>query len=135
MYYINMLKSSGLKATTQRIGILKVIDEFGHISIDDIYHKIHDSLPNLSLATIYKNILMMVDRDTLVEVPIVGNKSKYEIKKENHIHLICEECGSVTDESIESIPQEPINTLIKKDEFTLTRSQINLYGICQGCTV
>ena len=37
MNYVEILKSSGLKATLQRLSILKIIDINGHITIDDLY--------------------------------------------------------------------------------------------------
>ncbi|MEA3420029.1 MAG: Fur family transcriptional regulator [Campylobacterota bacterium] len=131
--YAGVLKASGLKTTLQRIGILEVIDRAGHISIDAIYSEIRETNPILSLATVYKNILMMVDKDVLVEVPLSGAKSKYELKKHEHIHLICEKCGSVEDEILDNMPEEALSALAAKDSFLLSRSQINLYGICQNC--
>jgi len=131
--YTAMLNNAGLKATLQRIGILEVIHSAGHCSVDEISALVDSKLPNLSLATIYKNVLTMRDLNILVEVPIAGNKSKYEIKKMEHIHLICEECGRVEDEILESIPQESLYAIAQRDSFTLKRSQINLYGLCQDC--
>ena len=129
-----MLKSVGLKATQQRIGILEIIHNTGHCTVDEISTLVDLKLPNLSLATIYKNVLMMRELDILSEVPIVGAKSKYEIKKKDHIHLICEKCGSVQDEILSSIPQESLDAITQKDSFTPISSQINLYGLCQGCS-
>jgi Fur family ferric uptake transcriptional regulator/Fur family peroxide stress response transcriptional regulator len=131
--YAEILNASGLKATMQRIGMLEVIDRAGHISIDAIYKEIRDTYPIISLATVYKNILMMVERDVLVEVPISGTKSKYELKKHDHVHLICEKCGSVEDEVLDCMPEGTLSALAVKDSFKLSRSQINLYGICQNC--
>ncbi len=133
MDYSNLLKRSDLKATIQRVTILEIIDSQGHISVDDIYAITKSSLPNLSLATIYKNLLLMTDRTILVEVPISKSKSKYEIKKSNHIHLICEECGSIDDELLDDISEKSIGRLTQKKLFSLKRSQINLYGVCQYC--
>ncbi|SFV49800.1 Peroxide stress regulator; Ferric uptake regulation protein; Fe2+/Zn2+ uptake regulation proteins [hydrothermal vent metagenome] len=133
MNYAAILNSAGLKATLQRIGILEVIDSAGHCSVDEISNLIDRKLPNLSLATIYKNVLMMTELNILVEVPIAGGKSKYEIKKMDHIHLICEVCGNVEDEILESTPQESLSAIAQRDSFALNRSQINLYGLCQNC--
>jgi len=133
MNYTIMLNNAGLKATLQRLGILEVIYSAGHCSVDEIATLIDSKLPNLSLATIYKNVLMMTDRNILVEVPIAGDKSKYEIKKMEHIHLICEDCGRVEDEVLESTSLESLSAVAKRDSFTLKRSQINLYGLCQDC--
>jgi len=95
--YAALLKKSGLKATFQRMNILGVVEKYGHMSVEDIYAEVAKVHPSLSLATVYKNIILMMEKGVLVEVPIVGKKSKYELAKADHMHLICTECGEVED--------------------------------------
>ncbi|MDQ1325089.1 MAG: Fur family transcriptional regulator, peroxide stress response regulator [Campylobacterota bacterium] len=131
--YVTLLKESGLKATFQRLHIVEVVDRYGHIGIEGIYDKVTKIHPSLSVATIYKNIIIMVEKGVLVEVPIAGKKSKYELSKLDHMHLICTQCGEVEDlpciESIDKI----FDSLMQKEHFKLFRQQINLYGVCSHC--
>ncbi len=127
------LKQSGLKATFQRISILDAISQKGHLCVDEIYEAICKRYPNISLATIYKNILQMIKSDLLVEVPILGSKPKYETLKDSHMHLICTECKTVLD--IPRLPniQEEIVLSAKREDFDLSKELINLYGVCSKC--
>ena len=127
--YISLLKENDLKATIQRTSILKSIDHAGHINIDEIYEDVKELHPTLSLATIYKNIILMQENSVIIEVPMHGQKSKYELNKEDHIHLICQICGEIKDTAISPQTQE---TLIIEN-FQLQSSQINLYGLCKTC--
>jgi len=131
--YIELLKTHNLKATFQRINIIEIVDKNGHIDIDGIYEQIKQKLPTISLATVYKNILSMTQSGVLVEVPIVGKKSKYELKKADHIHLVCTECGAVEDKNCIDITNQAIHSLTDKEQFNLSTRQINLYGICKNC--
>ena len=127
--YITLLKENDLKATIQRTSILKSIDHAGHINIDDIYEDVKEQYPTLSLATIYKNIILMQQNKVIVEVPMNGEKSKYELAKDDHIHLICQACGKIKDTEITSQTKEALVI----ENFQLSSSQINLYGLCQQC--
>jgi len=127
--YISLLKENDLKATIQRTSILQSIDKAGHINIDDIYEDVKKQYPTLSLATIYKNIIMMQESNVIVEVPMNGEKSKYELKKEEHMHLICQACGEIQDTAITQKTHEALVI----ENFQLNSSQINLYGFCQKC--
>ncbi|SFV67675.1 Peroxide stress regulator; Ferric uptake regulation protein; Fe2+/Zn2+ uptake regulation proteins [hydrothermal vent metagenome] len=127
--YIILLKQNDLKATIQRTSILKSIDHAGHINIDEIYENVKEQHPTLSLATIYKNIILMQQNNVIIEVPMNGEKSKYELKKEDHIHLICQLCGEIRDTKITK-EREQILTV---ENFQLNNAQINLYGLCQKC--
>jgi Fe2+ or Zn2+ uptake regulation protein len=131
--YSMLLKAVGLKATLQRIGMLEVIENAGHISIDDIYSKIHQMWPTLSLATIYKNILIMVDKGVLKEVPIAGAKSQYELAQSDHIHLICQKCGNIEDKIMDDLLKERLTAIAQHDSLILKQSHVDLYGLCKNC--
>jgi len=128
--YVDILKSADLKATLQRSAILKIIDSHGHIGIDQLFKVIIQSYPTLSLATVYKNIITMVEKGVIVEVAIMGSKPQYELKKNEHIHLICQSCGSVSDELL---GQNDLKLLGERGNFKIAHSQINLYGMCEEC--
>jgi Fur family ferric uptake transcriptional regulator/Fur family peroxide stress response transcriptional regulator len=127
--YIDLLKNGNLKATIQRTSILQAIDQAGHINIDEIYDHVKELYPTLSLATIYKNIILMQQNGVIIEVPMNGEKSKYELKKEDHIHLICQSCGTIQDSKITPNRQKAL----KIENFQIKYSQINLYGLCLSC--
>jgi Fur family ferric uptake transcriptional regulator/Fur family peroxide stress response transcriptional regulator len=131
--HVALLKESGLKATFQRINILETIEKHGHITIDAIYEEVSKIHTSLSLATVYKNILLMVEKKVLVEVPVAGQKSKYELKKEDHIHLVCTECGMVEDKPLINRVDTLIEDMTKEERFALSSEQINLYGVCRAC--
>ncbi|HHD79700.1 MAG TPA: transcriptional repressor, partial [Epsilonproteobacteria bacterium] len=87
----------------------------------------------LSLATVYKNIILMVENGVLVEVPIEGQKAKYELSKDDHIHLVCTECGEVEDRPHNSSADALFSSMREEENFTLRKQQINLYGVCAHC--
>ncbi len=131
--YAALLKASELKATFQRMHILESIDSNGHMSIDAIYEEVVKTHPSLSLATVYKNIILMVEKGVLVEVPITGKKPKYELVKDDHIHLVCTECGEVEDRPHNSNADALFASMTKEENFSLSKQQINLYGVCVHC--
>lgn len=131
--YATLLKKSGLKATFQRMNMLESIENNGHMSIDAIYEEVVKRHPSLSLATVYKNIILMVENSVLVEVPIEGRKVKYELAKVDHIHLVCTKCGEVEDRPHNVNADVLFSSMTKDENFSLSKQQINLYGVCVHC--
>lgn len=131
--YTMLLQDAGLKTTFQRTNILHSVDIFGHLSIDDIYQKVTETYPFISLATIYKNIVLMVEKEILIEVPIFGDKSKYELNKKRHLHLICTECKTVTDIEYSKAYKNIIDDLTETKGFLVYTEQTNFYGLCALC--
>ncbi len=130
---IEIIKKNNLKVTPQRIAILEIIESYGHITIESLYQELSLKHTSLSLATVYKNILMMVEIGMLLEVPVLGIKSKYELKKENHIHLICTSCGNIEDKPLEPSIENIFSDLAHQKDFKLQYEQIILYGLCMFC--
>ena len=97
MNYVQILKNANLKATPQRLGVLKVLNKHTHPTIDELYAEVKKDYPSISLATVYKNLNTLIEEKLAVEVSIPNQKSKYDIYEEPHIHVICEDCGEIED--------------------------------------
>jgi len=71
----------------------------------------------------------MQQNNVIVEVPISSQKSKYELKKDDHIHLICQSCGEIRDGNISQRAKDELIV----ENFKINNAQINLYGLCKKC--
>ena len=126
---VNSLKEHGLKVTPQRVTILTAIKRQGHANIDEIYQEAKTTNPTMSLATVYKNVTSLIETNLLKEVAINNQKSKYELTKEPHSHLICKKCGSVED-----INSNNLFTLNRDNlDFDIEDVELNIYGVCSKC--
>lgn len=97
MNCLELLKAKNLKATPQRMSILKALSKHEHPNIDELYEQIKLEYPAISLATVYKNLGTMIDEGLVVELSLPNAKSKYDIYEYEHIHLVCNKCSSVYD--------------------------------------
>jgi len=129
--YIDLLKSNKIKVTPQRLAIVALMDQHGHISVRDIFANIKANFPSLSLATVYKNINAMVESSFIKELKIVGQDAKYELLKEEHSHMICKNCGKVDDIILET--NEIVNLATKISHYSIDESSVQLLGLCPDC--
>ena len=129
--YTLLLREHNLKATPQRLAIVDAISTNGHISIEELYKIMVEKFTSISLATIYKNINIMLENSFIQEVKIPNNKSIYELVKEGHSHLLCTLCGEIQDISLDldSIVQETSQI----SGFKIVSADIVLSGICKKC--
>lgn len=127
-----LLKHHRLKATPQRLAIVQLMHHAGHISIEDLYSEVKKRFSSISLATLYKNIHTMLDVSLIREVKIPGQKTKYEIAKEAHAHVLCRSCNHIKD-----IPLET-SSLLKKsvdmaENYKIEEISVVLSGLCPEC--
>jgi len=125
--YREILNSSSLKSTPQRLAILLQLEQKGHATIEEIYESIKTSFPSMSLATIYKNIASLKEQHIVSEV-CNHNKPKFEITKEPHAHFICQKCNKIED--IE-FSQNIINDI--EHRYPDSKKELYIYGLCKNC--
>ena len=129
---IENLKQSGLKVTPQRVAIVEFLSEYGHLSIAKMYELVKGKFPTISLATIYKNVNAMIENNFLKEVKIIGQDSRYELNYGEHSHVVCKECGKVTDIDIDT--KTLFKEAEKKSNMKVESSSMVFYGICGECS-
>lgn len=129
--YELLLKEHQLKVTPQRVGILNIIAHTGHISVEDLFESVRKTFSNISLSTLYKNINAMMEVSLLKEVKIPHAKSKFEIIKSEHSHVLCENCGKLEDIVLEL--QNVVQKAIDSSGYKLSENSFILSGICPQC--
>jgi Fur family peroxide stress response transcriptional regulator len=131
MSHVDILKLHSLKATPQRLCVLDVLENHGHVTLEDIEKYTKTKFPTLSLSTIYRNINEMVKKDILSEVKLTNKKEYYEIKKEKHAHLVCTRCGTVKDFMIDE--EDIIKNIQLQTDDKILNATISFDTICKEC--
>ncbi len=131
-----LLKKNGLKFTIQREIILEMLynsDE--HLTPEALHQLILKKYPDLNtgIATVYRTLSLLEDSEIVTSLSFGAQGKKYELgAKDHHDHLICTECGDITefvDEEIEK-RQEVISN---EFGFKMTDHSMQIYGICKAC--
>jgi len=129
--YRERLKEYHLKATPQRIYMIEEIEKRGHIDIDDLYESLKNIFPYISLATVYKNINSMTEKGFLTEVKIPKLKTRYELSKDEHAHLLCSVCNELIDIDINKDWIK--NNAEKLSGYKIDKTLITFEGVCPKC--
>lgn len=88
------------------------------------------AVPQVSLATVYRNINMLVDDAWLTRVDLPGQPSRYEVAgKLHHHHFHCRTCGKVFDLAGCQVTPKPR----LPRGFRATGHDLLVYGSCATC--
>lgn len=133
-HVLTHLKEKHIRITETRKAVISyVIKSKCHPSAEQIYRDLLPKFPNMSLATVYNNLKVLIDEGFVVELKLShSNTTYFDFMGHQHLHVICESCGDILDFIDSNIP------MVKKEAqeqtgFEITRAQLMIYGICQDC--
>jgi len=130
------LRDQGLPVTPQREAVADVVfSSEEHLSVDDIEQQLRESGEKIGKATIYRTLDLLVRSQLVEEHDFSEGFKRYEhrlSRQPEHEHLICQECGSVTEFQSDEVRriQEHIAAL---HGFVPTRHKLEIYGLCGAC--
>ena len=79
---IQKLRENNHRITPQRLAIIDVLAKsYGHPSVEDIYAQIKKDFPTMSLATVYKNILLFKSVGEVLELGFPDGSNRYDGKR------------------------------------------------------
>ncbi|MCA1838898.1 MAG: Fur family transcriptional regulator [Actinomycetota bacterium] len=132
--FITLLRSRGKRVTPQRMAVLEVVEQSQeHLSAEQVYERVRQQLPHISLATVYKALGELRDVGRLDVVPVSGKLRYDAADRPSHHHLVCERCKKIVD-----VPPDADFSLPALDEtssmgFDIVRAEITFKGICPDC--
>ncbi|MDY0116627.1 MAG: Fur family transcriptional regulator [Sulfurimonadaceae bacterium] len=132
----DLLKNNGLKFTVQREVILKTLyNSHEHLTPESLHHRIQEKFPHLNtgIATVYRTLALLEGSQMVTSLSFGAQGKKYELgAKEHHDHIICTECGNITEFLDEEIEKRQ-HKIAMELGFKMTDHSMQIYGICKNC--
>lgn len=102
-----------------------------HPTADMVYERVREKYPDISLATVYRNLSQLCADGTVMKIGAAG-KERYDIDTSNHTHFFCEECGDVYD-VFSPLVLNGIENAKKEVGGEIKSADISFRGICKNC--
>lgn len=107
-------------------------DDTSHPTADQVYARVRERFPNVSLGTVYRNLQKLV-ADEKLQVLMLGRSQHFDPLVTRHQHFICEKCGRVFDVLVDT-RDEIKPAKLPHAGFKVTSHQIAFYGACKQCS-
>lgn len=131
---IQKLRDGGHKITPQRMAIVKILSKSeGHPSVEDLYDQIKEDFPTMSLATVYRNIVLIKSLGEVLELGFPDGSNRYDGNKPYpHPHVICIKCKKIVDPDLGSL-ENMTKEVAEETNFKILNHRLDFFGVCSDC--
>jgi Fur family ferric uptake transcriptional regulator len=131
--YEEELRSRGLRVTRPRVAVLEVLDEGGHLEVDEIVNRVRGRLDSVSVQAVYDVLGALARAGLARRIEPAGSPARYEGRTgDNHHHIVCRGCGTVADVDC-AVGQAPCLDPSDAHGFELDEAEVTFWGLCPAC--
>ncbi|NBV32222.1 MAG: transcriptional repressor [Proteobacteria bacterium] len=123
----------GLRQTEQRKAVFEALmSNADHPSAVDVFMRVKNRMPTISLATVYNCLETLTENGLVRAVNHEREPSRFCANLQEHAHLFCSQCASVTDIPLHThTPPEQVWKL--PTGITITQQEVSFRGLCAKC--
>jgi Fur family ferric uptake transcriptional regulator len=120
--------------TRQRQVVLEELrSDFSHPTAGELYRKVRERLPRISLGTVYRNLEILQETGQAVRLAgCSGQEARYDGRPEPHLHFYCHECDGVQDlDTVLPVLDDLVGSTL--EQHAIDGYHVILRGTCRRC--
>ncbi len=129
------LRTRRYKLTNARKAMIRILTQAGKpLTAQEVHQRFDDTTADL--ASIYRSINLFCELGILIKLDFHDNQYRYELSDTfvpHHHHLICTNCGDITNVFEPCLPKGIEETLRAHCGFAVQSHILEFYGICKTC--
>ena len=104
-----------------------------HPSADMVHEMLRSEHPDISLATVYRNLSLFKKQGKIISVATVNGIERFDANTEPHVHFICTGCDAVIDLPEVQVPRALSCDAEKCSGCRVSSCQLTFTGLCSDC--
>ena len=104
-----------------------------HPSADMVHEMLQAEHPDISLATVYRNLALFKQQGEIMSVCTVNGVERFDANTAPHVHFICETCNTVSDLHEIHFPATLAEDVSNCYGNEMHGCQLTINGLCSDC--
>ena len=104
-----------------------------HPSAEWVYRRLKPRIPDLSLATVYRNLALFKQEGLICSLGVVQGLERFAGDTSPHVHFICTGCGRILDLPGLQLPAELASQAVQITGGQVTGASLRFHGVCRHC--
>ena len=98
-----------------------------HPTADEVYMKVKQEFPNISLGTVYRNLNLLTDIGDAIKISTPNGGDRFDGRLEPHNHFLCTKCGRLLDLDLDMHSIDEVNRLAAENFDGIITSSSTLF--------
>lgn len=108
IFFLKKCKEHGLRCTPQKKKIYDILSQCdNHPTAQEIYEQVRLFFPDLSFATVYKNLALFADKKMIQVLDFGEGVSRYDAEMSHHCHVYNTKTQKAHDVWVDQVPIIP----------------------------
>ena len=132
-HFESVCRDEGIKLTHQRIEIFREVAQTAdHPDADQVFQRVRDRIPTVSLDTVYRTLWLLKDLGLVVPIGSSRERTRFDANLNSHHHFVCGQCGFTRD--FYSNDLDNIRLPDSVDSFgEIEVTHVEVRGVCREC--
>ena len=104
-----------------------------HPSAEMVYEMLQKEHPDISLATVYRNLARFKSQGLVCSVATVRGVERFDATTHPHVHFICSSCDAVIDLPRMEIPESLSAEAEEISGCRVQNCRLTFTGLCEKC--
>ena len=104
-----------------------------HPSAEMVHQMLQQSHPDISLATVYRNLNYFKQQGLVSSVATVKGIERFDANTRDHVHFVCESCDAVLDLHQILVPKALEAQVEETSGCRVNTCQLTFTGLCADC--
>ena len=104
-----------------------------HPSAEMVHEMLKAEHPDISLATVYRNLALFKSQGIIQSVGTVRGTERFDANIDPHVHFVCTECNAVIDLHQIEVPKELSSSVENSSGCHVESCQLSFAGLCSDC--
>lgn len=127
------LRSRGYRLTPQRQLVLEAVTALRHGTPDEICAHVQRTAGGVNISTVYRTLELLEELGLVTHTHLGHGAPTYHASSdEDHIHLVCRDCGCVTETDV-GVADALVQQLASRHGFDTDVAHFAIYGRCKDC--
>lgn len=132
-HFETVCRDEGIKLTHQRIEIFREVAQTrDHPDVDQVFQRVRERLPTVSLDTVYRTLWLLKDLGLVVPLGSSDKRTRFDANLNSHHHFVCGQCGFTRD--FYSNELDNISLPDSLHSFgQIEETHVEVRGLCREC--